>query len=861
MGKFKIEKQLVLVFVWACLVSFLLFKDAIKAPPLIDEYYILSWLKQCFSGESIIAQNYSGWHGAELGDTFSFVSGSVLGYLSNLSGFTASTIRTFSVIIHILNVVLVYKLIDYALCPQPAFFFRDKIKWTALMTAFCFSIYPVIAEPIFWIGGIAYSIGLSLLLLSFLFYFRAKKSKSWKYILAGAFLYLLALFTDTSVWSAGFTLVGLELSKNFIGPKSDKEIFDENTIEQTEDLEDAVEKLLELEKEESGKENEAETNKDNINSSNSQKSNKTDEEKEEEDVFDTVLPTLPYLALGAIIPLGRLPKTGSETLASDMIIQASDWINAFKAFVFPINESITLNYNTQYSFLYILYGIALVAVPFALLKSRVYRQHLVFLAIWLIMALVPHLHHAITNDTMSGCRWFYHASVPICALIVLYFSSMSFIKADSEKGGSFLFKSASTLFSCLTTAVLLFFLFKFTQAQLRSYTGVSEMAQKLRFSVNAVSAKSNIDDVIVRNVPFKAAITNTISPFNLILFDGKTQLIKAPYMVDSSLKEKLKKDSLKKSTFYFQHNYKSLYPIEYGVIGKGEDKPPLNARAIEKRAIPPFKYSSSIKINESSDLVELFSNIDAGPVLTISSNGFDPLGEDFVYVDAKIVTPKVNPDDELTIVWYTTWGEKLELRDRISKARAITNDGKFHRYYFPVRSTAWATNGKIKKISFNFPKFASVEVREIGQLDAPDRIPSLALKDAQTKPELPSFSSGCYSFPDNQSDRLYSFFGDDNVLKFTYDASSQPNAEKVICEISRPNKKFENPNGFKHSKNQLKLLHLKQLKGTMKVKVKDLKESGIYSFRVFATDANENPILNASDEIYCLIDKSISLNK
>lgn len=866
--KFKIEKQLILVLVWAVLVSFLLFKDSVNAPPLLDEHYILMWLKQCFSGESMIAQNFSAWHGAELGDTFSVISGSLLGYLANLSGFSTNTIRTFSVILHVLNVVLVYKLIDYALSPRPAFFFQDKIKWMAIMTAFCFSIYPVIAEPIFWIGGIAYSTGLALLLLSFICYFQAKKSKSWKYIFAGALLYLVALFTDTSIWSAGFILVGLELSKNFIGPKSIEAAIDEKTIEQTEDMEDAVEKLLELEKESSEPkyttdakpetevgENESKEDKDS-----SPIQEPANSKESEENVFDTVLPTLPYLALGAIIPLGRLPKTGSETLANDMIIQASDWINAFKAFAFPINESITLNYNPQYSFLYILYGIGLLAVPFALVKSRIYRQHLVFLAIWLIMALVPHLHHAITNDTMVGCRWFYHASVPICAIIVLYFSSINFIKAESKEGGSFIFKSFGTLFSCITVGILLFFMFKFTQAQLRAYTGVSKMAQKLRFSVNAVSAKSNIKDVIVRNVPYQASITRTTSPFNLILFDGKTQLVRTPYMVGSSLKEKLKEGPLKKSTFYFQHNYQSLYPIEYGVIGKEEDKPILDAKEIEKRAIPPFKYSSSIKLSDSANLVELFSNIDAGPVLTVSSNGFNPLGEDFVYVDAKIVTPNINPDDQLTIVWYTTWGEELELRDRISKARAITNDGKFHRYYFPVRSTAWATNGKIKKISFNFPKFASVEVKEIGQIEAPERIPSLVFKNSQAKPNKPSFSSGCYSFPDNSEDRLHSSFGEDNVLEFSYDVSSQQNAKKAICEISIPNKKFENPNGYKLSKNKLKLLHLKQLKGTIKVKAEDLKESGIYSFRVFATDENEDPILNASDDISCLVDKSISLN-
>lgn len=285
----------------------------------------------------------------------------------------------------------------------------------------------------------------------------------------------------------------------------------------------------------------------------------------------------------------------------------------------------------------------------------------------------------------------------------------------------------------------------------------------------------------------------------------------------------------------------------------------MPASEISGRVIPPIYLLSSTSFDESSNLIKLFSNTKVGPVLTISANGFDPLGPDFIYLDAKIDTPQTSQEN-IELVWNTTWGKDLERRDRISFAKASTNDKKFNRYYFPVRSTAWSTNGKIQKLSFLFPQSANVLIKEIGQIEAKDRIPTLSLANPTDVKSKHFFSSGLYSYPNSNSLGLQTIFGKDKDLVFDYDATSIVGATKVICEIGSLNKFFKNPNGTTLGEDNLKILHVNNLEGKIIVKSKLLSKNGIYSFRIFATDDNEKIVANSSDAVCCLVDKSLSVD-
>ena len=557
--------------------------------------------------------------------------------------------------------------------------------------------------------------------------------------------------------------------------------------------------------------------------------------------------------------MGGLPAYGTEQLGQEMIIQFSDWITAIKAFLFPVNESITIGYNKQYSFLYILYAIGILAFPIALVRSKTYRQNVVFLFIWLLMAMVPHLHHIVSNDTMTGARWFYHASIPISAIIVLFFGAINFIGLNLSPKIKRYFQMFGSFLSICLIVILIVFMFLKTRSQIRAYKVAAILSDDLRFSIKSISSKEKHSSLIVRNVPENATIANLTNPFNLIQFDGKTQLINTPHLVGGNLKDQLKENKLKNSSFFWEHNSKSLYPIEYGTI-LNATLSQLKANQLKERIIPPINVLASTSYDEDTDTIKLFSNKKSGPVLTISANGFDPLGGDFVYLDAKISTPDRSPKD-IELTWNTTWGKELERRDRISQAKTITNDDQFNRYYFPVRSTAWSTNGKIQKISILFPNTANVEIKEIGQTNAPERIPSLSLINPTKLDSKSFFSQGLYNYPNNPELGVQTILGKDKDLKFQYNASSIKNASKVICEVSRLNKFFDNPNGTRLSKHPLKILHLSNLEGKIIVKSKILRKNGIYSFRIFATDTNEKIVSNSSDAVCCFIDRSLSVDR
>ncbi|MCA9817401.1 MAG: hypothetical protein KC652_19975 [Cyanobacteria bacterium HKST-UBA01] len=825
----------------ALVLLLIIYARTLGAPPLLDEAWILTWLKESSGSKDLLSVTPLQWQGPIYSDTWSYVSSGVLSLFAGLSGYKTTPIRILNLLIHFINVILVFQVFRKALVPAKLLPLGDNVHWLALAIALMFAVYPLTCEAVFWLGGLAYSLGLAFLLGSFCLYLTAREERSWVKIGLGCSLYLLALFCDSSLWAASFALVSLELARDFLGEKrSENPAISKAKIEAVEDMEDAVEMLLSAEKD-----------------GQVEKSAASNLPKKEESVFDTLLPVLPFLALGALVPIGSLPTYGTETLAKELVIQPADWLTAAKVFWFPVNQSINDGYNKLYSWLYIIYGIGLAAVPIAFFFSRAFRQNFAFLFVWLLMATVPHLHQSISNDTMVGARWFYHATLPICGLAVLYFLASAYAANSFEKSKNLYVKIPVAIVCFALSLALVIFSFGRSSKQLKAYLSATNVTQKITSSVFTVCSKANQNFVIVRNIPFYSTVSGITTPFNLILMDSSTQLIKAPKLVGGKIKDRLKEGKLKDQTMHWEHDLLSIIPIDLGVAGDA-DKPFMDAAEIVNRLIPPINYWKTAKYDEANNIFELFSNWDAGPVLTVSANGFDPLGPDFVYIDARIDVPKIDQNAEVELSWLTTWGKELERRDRLTQSSAITNDGNFHRYYFPVRSAAWTTNGVIQQLSFGFPKGASVKIREIGAVEAPERIPAFTHTDSGSGEQnsTRSMLAGCIDYPNNSEFGLSLITGADKTLKFSYDASSVKDAVKATCEVSKPNCFFENPNGYKYSKNKLKVFHLESLKGEMSVKVKELKEPGIYSFRVFAVDNNGNQLANASDEIICLIDNN-----
>lgn len=849
-GRFEMSEKIhsLAVAILAVVLLLIIYLKALNAPPLLDEDYILTWLEALGKDNGILASSAIGWNGPELTDTWSYISGGLFALIGTVSSQSTRLFRIINLILHVANTILVYLVMSRALKPAPHALFDKKIKWMPVLIALTFSVYPLTAESTFWLGGFAYNLGTMLLLAAYLFYLLAKESKSWTKIGIGCIFYLLALYSDRSLWAASFTLVSLELARDFIGHYGHHDpLISKRTIKETEDIEDAVEKLLEAERDGSiAKKEKVEGDR-----------GGEEAKSQEESVFDTLLPALPFLALGALVPLGSLPTYGTETLASELIIRPTDWQSAVKAFWFPVNQSINEGYNKLYSFLYIIYGIGLAIVPVALVRSKPYRQHAVFLVIWLVMAIVPHLHHAITNETMTGARWFYHASIPLTALIVLYFFALPFAISTFRQCRTTLYKAIATIFSVVLIASFFFFTFARTRTQVSAYLSATNVVSKLKKSLYNVAGKEKAPFLIVRNVPFYATISSKTSPFNLLIFDSRSQLIRAPKVVGGNLKELLKEGKFHNLTMHWELDMVSLLPIDLGVAGDGQHKPFMDGTEIEKRLIPPLRYWKTAKFHSKENVFEVFSNWEAGPVLNVSANGFAPLGPDFVYIEAKIDTPDNQPDSELELSWLTTWGKEFERRDRLSRTGALTNDGKYHRYRFPVRSTAWCTNGIIQQLSFGFPKSATVKIREIGTEDRPDLIAKLKFDSDEGKRKVDSFVSGYFNYPSDQALGLVLCLKEEKELKFNYDVSKVENAKKAVCEISRPDRFFEFPNSYKLGADHLKVLNLKSTAGTIKVKTSDLKEPGVYSFRVLAIDSNGKTVGFASDTINCLINQNI----
>lgn len=830
------------------------------------------------------------WPGPLPEDSWGFLASSILGLLSNLSGQSVAFLRIVSITLHGLNAFLFFLVARDALAPSSERH-TETSSYLAAGAAFIFVVYPLTPEAVSWLGGMAYEIGTAFWLSAFFLYLKGKRERNWTTLGVAWISFLLAVLSDNSLWSSGFIIVALELAKSFIGPHK----FDESAEIASEDevFEDAVDRMmedslrghgyhiredgspapLEVTPVSTAHETTAESLK-NDGDSNSELRPEANQQKSDEarsdsadELFNTLTPTLPFIVLGVVISIRTLPERGNEQLPGDMIAGFGDWGRVLKALFCPINESIVNSATPVFWILIAIYAALSVVSLLALLKNKQFRQNAAFLFAWLIMIVVPHLHTTLIDGSFAGARLAYSAMVPATALIALtmfapvYWTISSDITHESADGlptTSSPQRAYPVLFASFALIVMLIGGgIAATITQNLAYQSGGEKLEKLFQNSHEISKEPNAAMTIIRDMPADIAVGEQVLPNRTIMLYSRKPLIRAPHIPDGRLKDAFRDGKYHDIALRWNAEQNKLLSLDLDAPLTSDIK--MDAKEINSRIKPSTAEEKTTSVHQNEEDLVVNSTSEDQPCFEIDGTSFSQLGDNFLYLDCKIDSNDQEEEPQIKLQWLTDIKSDYD-GERRSYAKVITNDKQFHRYFIPIRSSAWSTNGKIKQLKFLFPKLSTVSIKEIGTLPAEERLPLLTFggttKTAEATDEQPTeriFSALTYDYPNHPSLGLVRFDKKSEVLNLHYDASKIQGAQDCVAEISRANQFFDLPNTDDFAAKSLKTIHLDKPVGDLKLADKDFKIDGIYSIRIFAVNKEGKLLANASDAIDCLI--------
>lgn len=863
LSDFQKKIALACVFAVTIVVTMFAYMASYEPVPLLEEFFLLDFLHSRSTSMMAFLTSIIDWNGPLPDDSWGMFASGVTASLSIVSNQSIGVIRAVSIFVHALNCTLVFLVARKTLAaPEEG---RPAIcTWLAIGAALIFALHPLAPEAVSFIGGLAYELGTLFFLGAFYLYVKGKQERNWTILGVAWISFLFAVLSDNSLWSSGFIMVALELAISFIGPPppaTDRQVPTADEV-----FEDAVDRMLEESKlHQTHTESQASTDTatgavPNSGSGEPAKPGRVyDEDDDPDNLFETLVPCLPFIVLGVLLSIRSLPATGNEQLPSDMIAGFSDWGRVFKHLFFPINQSITAEDSNAYVQMWCLYAIPLVVSVMALVRNKQFRRNAAFLFVWLIVIIVPHLHTAISDSFFIGSRLAYSALVPTSAIIALCLFSPNYAFAGFPWAENSTTKKISIAVSTILLLVISAANFTRTVKQTTAYNAGAKRLDRLNTEVKKFAAATKSPYVFVRNVPRDIAVSDRISPNNLIVFDSQKKLLRAADIPGGSIKDALREGQYRDLIARWDDQkqlltHVDLPPTQPAQQPKIRFLPPQ----IYERARPQVTNPDAVQFDKTTDEILIKSPSGDVPTIGIDATGIPQFGDDFIYIECRLELPNAPPDPEIKMYWLTSNQKELIESEKVHCA-ITNNDGLFHRYYFPLRSLAWTTNGPISKIYFEFPKASRAVLRDFALVPEVNRMAKLIhiktekRPDSQGLPHTAVHSRLTYDYPNLPKLGLVSIDKNREETTLKYDTSMVENAQGALIEISRADTQFARSNPDQESELTFKTIPMDNTVGEIKLPGKHFKFDGVYSIRVFATDKDGKLLGNASDEINILI--------
>jgi hypothetical protein len=802
-GGAKYDRKLPNLLPWLLIAvtALIVFFRPLGNAPLLDEQYILAWLQALAKGaEEPVQREFLIWPGLNPTDFNGVITGIYLRVAYFFAGGQLFLLKFYNLVVHVIA----------ASCVALITLRMSGRTLPSVVAALLFLVSPLSWQAVSWLGATGTLLSTALILPSLNCYVAGRnRGFRWSLLGASAVLYLMALLASSNAWTAALAVMLCE--------------------------------LLALPALATAAGTSGETTKSRWSSS---------------DLSFAIMTPLIFIVVTAAYFAGTgLPQT---MVAAGMAPEPSptNLFAGLKKVLLPVNEQLFTNVGKQYFYLTLFTAPAFLGLAAALWLRKVSWLTVGFCLLWLLLSLLPSLGHLPGNKTLIGDAAFYPALAPLAVLLALGFCGLgmivqSFLKERSERQPrlhSINWSRLNAALVLLPVTLLAFTYIRLLWKEQDFLRSTGKTVAKLQEQGKQLAARSAAPYVVLTTMPPLVSLSPLYSSTGVSVFEAATMLMSSPTVPAGRLKDALRNQEFVTNSGRWQPAMRQIVELDLH-FNKNLWGSSRNAVVLGDTAIPNIIHNPLAAYDAAQSAIVLKSRAPAGPILTLDGLGLSPLEGDFLYMDAKL--EGVAPGAPATIEFYWQTREMdfydSNLRKVTLKAEGGARD--FIRYYLPLRTIGWTTNGPLMKLTVGFPAGSTAYIKEMGVGGNQGLMPALNfIAPAAKFPEQTHFANGYYKFPTNNTLGLCALPYQQSRLTLTYDTTQVESASGVTFEVSLPNRPFEQPNSSRLSGVTWGRFPVEGRRGTFELNLDDLQPGLIY-VRAIAMDKQHGFIGFFSDDI------------
>ncbi len=777
------------------LASVVIYGRAVFNPPLLDEQYLLAWLKDQTEPGSF--QRFITWSGLNPADLTGVV-GNLYLEVSHCFAFGQLFLMRFHCLLVHTAAAVCLGLIAIRLTRQTAL---------SLVTALIFLASPLAWQAVLWLGGTGALTSTFCLLACLLTYLIGRNGTRWPFLAASAVLYLGALLSSANTWYGALVIILCELSAV---PLQSEVADGKKTRVSGQDLTTAMMGPLLI-----------------------------------------LILTAAYFAstglVEAMVAMGRSPEPSLTALCV-----------AWKKTLMPVNEQLFLTGGAKRYLWIIVFTApaALGALVLLIRRSRLLTL-LLFSMLWLLCTWIPALGHLPDNKSIFGDAAFYACTAPLALLLALCFSGFSSLATICFAGKKSLtvgnvsvpvvwfdhaMIAVATLLLLSTYCRLVFKEQDFLRSAARDVSQLQKDGKQL-------SATTSAPYVVITTMPSPVALSPIYNTSGVALFDGATMMMSSPAVPGGRLKDAYRQGQFANASGRWQAALRKVFGVDLS-DSKNAWGQTRNAVDLGNLAMPNILHNPLAKLDETEGTITLRSQPPAGPILNLNGMGLSPLEGDFMYLDARITNLTPGEPANIDFYWQTHEMDFYDARLRKLAVKVDAQSTDFHRYYIPLRTIGWTTNGPLLKLTFGFPPGSTVAIKEMGVIDSHGLLPKLSFVSPPAN-EATRFANGFYKFPTSPELGLCAVPLSKGKVTLTYDASTVHDASGVTFEVSLPDRPFGTANSSSLSGVTWKCFPVDGAQGQFDLPIGDIPAPGLVYVRAVAMNSKHDFIGFFSDDL-CL---------
>jgi len=774
--------------------------STLTAPPHLDERFLLGWLNALANQEAAPAfAGFLNWSGPDPRDAWTFLTPLSLSVIYQLFHDSLLWHRLVALLVHLLASILTFvvarRLLIDARVGSTESVQAHRANEIAMAAALLFAAYPLHPEAIAWLPGLASALSTVCFLACFYFYLRASAESAATAEatrIPWRSLAASVLFFLLALLSTGSMWIGGLLLLAY-------ELIDCG-FRSRPDLGLPIGRRLAL--------------------------------------------LSPFLLLAAG-SLGLAARFHQSVAPFAQSFSLSSLEHILQVMVLPINQAIWHGYAREYRFLYFLFAPLALVLPLALWRDRDLRRVCLVGFIWSLASVLPFVGTAVSEPGLYGSRWLYLASVPLSILIAAALFSVSSLTRH--------FRRLTRLAAIVMCLLLLIFYCRHCSNQTAAYKVGGKVLAAIEKSATIVHSKEQAPFLLVRDIPTFVSVLPWFKSYEIICLDGATGLLRAAPVPAGRLKDGLREGHFLNTALRWDTDFQSLVSFDLtprqNLFGSK-----LSGFEIVQKLRPALQFYRWVSYDEKEKCLLLESNSVNGPAVSFNGEGLSPIAGDFFYLDARIEAPGQPQQPRIQLYWLTRSCLDYNNHDRHVSTPATVNDGQFHRYFLPLRTSGWIANGAPLTLTLGFPSGAKVSLREMGVVGGDDRIPRLGvLSGAAPDKGAACFDRRYYNFPNEPELGLVRLSRSSGEGDLSYSFGNVPEAASGLLEISKPDCQLENQNGSEPSTNHLKMIPLPAVNGAYHLRLPELAGPGLYEMRIIACDKEGHIAGNFSDSLQCLV--------